>query len=186
MGFLSKLLLNSFGWSFKCDEPILNKCVLIAAPHTSNWDFPMMLAYGLAQKLNYCWLGKHTLFIGPMVTFMRRLGGIPVNRSRRNDYVSTLSEEIMTKESCILIIPPEGTRSRTEYWKSGFLHIARKSNVPIVFGKLDYKKKNLTFSKHISACLSDDEIMSFAQRFYHDVTALNSANFGPVRLKPKA
>ena len=185
MYFLSKFLLKFFGWTFDSCEPIMQRCVLIAAPHTSNWDFPMMLAYGFEQKLNYCWLGKHTLFIGPMGTFMRRLGGIPVDRSKKNDYVLTLSEEIMAKDSCILIIPPEGTRSRSEYWKSGFLHIARKANVPIVFGRLDYKKKNLTFSKHISACLSDKEIMSYAQKFYHDVTAFNPTNFGPVRLKPK-
>ena len=183
MQFLSKLLLRFFGWTFESCEPIQNKCVLIAAPHTSNWDFPMMLVYGFKLNLKYYWLGKHTLFFGPIGVFLRKLGGISVDRSKKNDFVTTLSKEIATKEECILIIPPEGTRSRSRYWKSGFLHIARKADVPIVFGRLDYKKRNLTFSKHISGRLSDEEIMEFAATFYSDVSALNPANFGPVRLK---
>ena len=186
MQFLSKLLLNFFGWSFSSDGPILNKCVLIAAPHTSNWDFPMMLAYGFKLNLKYYWLGKNTLFFGPIGVILRKLGGISVDRSKKNDFVSILSKEIAMKEECILIIPPEGTRSRSNHWRSGFLHIARTADVPIVFGRLDYKKRNLTFSRHISGRLSDKEIMEFAAMFYVDVSAYNPANFGPVQLKKKS
>ena len=90
-----------------------------------------MLSYGFMLNLKYHWLGKHTLFFGPLGLFMRFLGGIPVNRrKKKNDYVTLLSKEIKSKRQCILIIPPEGTRSRSDYWKSGFLHIARKAKVP--------------------------------------------------------
>ena len=182
---ISDFFLKFFGWTFESHSPVVNKCVLIAAPHTSNWDFPMMLAYGFKLNLKYSWLGKHTLFFGPLGLLMRKLGGIPVDRSKKNDYVSALSEEIRNKENCILIIPPEGTRSRVEYWKSGFLYIARTARVPIVFGKLDYSRKKLSFSQHICSSLSNEKIMKFAQDFYRDATPLNPSKFGPVRLKQK-
>ena len=185
MTHLSKLFLKFFGWSYQSGNIPPSKCILIAAPHTSNWDFPMMLSYGFMLNLKYHWLGKHTLFLGPLGLFMRFLGGIPVNRSKKNDYVTLLSEQIKSKTQCILIIPPEGTRSRSDYWKSGFLHIARKADVPIVFGRLDYQKKNLTFSEAVLPSLLDDEIMYLAQVFYRDAKGLHPDNFGPVRLKTK-
>ena len=185
MAHLSRLFLKVFGWSYQSDNLPPCKCILIAAPHTSNWDFPMMLSYGFMLDLKYHWLGKHTLFFGPFGLFMRFLGGIPVNRRKKNDYVTLLSKEIKSKVQCILIIPPEGTRSRSDYWKSGFLHIARKAEVPIVFASLNYQKKNLTFSEAILSSLPDDEIMGVAQVFYRDAKGLHPDNFGPVRLKSK-
>ena len=185
MAHLSRLFLKVFGWSYQSDNIPPCKCILIAAPHTSNWDFPMMLSYGFMLDLKYHWLGKHTLFFGLFGLFMRFLGGIPVNRRKKNDYVTLLSKEIKSKAQCILIIPPEGTRSRSDYWKSGFLHIARKAEVPIVFASLDYQKKNLTFSEAILPTLPDDEIMDVAQVFYRDAKGLHPNNFGPVRLKSK-
>ena len=116
---------------------------------------------------------------------MRFLGGIPVNRSKKNDYVTLLSKVINSKRECILIIPPEGTRSRSDHWKSGFLHIARKAAVPIVFASLDYQKKNLTFSEAVLPSLPDDKIMDMAQLFYKDAKGLHPDNFGPVQLKSK-
>ena len=185
MAHLSKLFLKLFGWSHQSSNIPPFKCILIAAPHTSNWDFPMMLVYGFMLNLKYHWLGKHTLFLGPLGLFMRFLGGVPVNRGKKNDYVTLLSNEIKSKEKCILIIPPEGTRARASYWKSGFLHIARKAEVPIVFGNLNYEKKNLTFSKPVLPSLSDDEIIYLAQVFYRDAKGLHPRNFGPVRLQSK-
>ena len=185
MYLISHFLLDFFGWSFKAEDRIPDRCILIAAPHTSNWDFPMMLAYGVMLKLNYSWLGKHTLFRGPLGPLMKMLGGIPVDRTRRNDYVNVLSDEIISMKDCILIIPPEGTRARSEYWRSGFMHIARKVNFPIVFGRLDYHERNLTFSGPVSNSLSDDEIITCAQSFYKDAKGLYPKNFGPVRFKEK-
>ena len=145
----------------------------------------MMLFYGFVLNLKYHWLGKHTIFFGPLNFFMRFLGGIPVNRRKKNDYVTLMSNEIKSKPKCILIIPPEGTRSRSDYWKSGFLHIARKAEVPIVFASLNYQKKNLTFSEAVEPSLPDDEIMYLAQAFYRDAKGLYPDNFGPVRLQSK-
>ena len=146
MYHLSKFLLEFFGWSFSSAGPMPQKCILLAAPHTSNWDFPLMIVYGFRLKLRYYWLGKHTLFRWPLGYLMYWLGGIPVDRKKKNAYVNHLAERINKKEQCILIIPPEGTRSKTEYWKSGFIHIAKGACVPIIFGNLNYKSKSLKFS----------------------------------------
>ncbi len=185
MAYFFKLIFKLVGWSYQPGNILPCKCILIAAPHTSNWDFPMMLFYGFILNLKYNWLGKHTLFFGPLGLIMRCLGGIPVNRTKKNDHVILLSKEIKSKSQCVLIIPPEGTRSRSNYWRSGFLHIARIAEVPIVFASLDYQKKNLTFSEAVLPSLPDDEIMYLAQIFYRDAKGLHPENFGPVRLKSK-
>ncbi|MDA9689756.1 1-acyl-sn-glycerol-3-phosphate acyltransferase [Betaproteobacteria bacterium] len=186
MRLVCALILRSMNWSVLNSFPSqLKKCVLVAAPHTSNWDFPMMLLYGFKLRLRYSWLGKHTLFNGITGFVLRKIGGIPVDRGKNNDFVRTLSSEFSKLEQCILIIPPEGTRSRSEHWKSGFIHIARQANVPIIFGRLDYQEKYLTFSPQIESSLSDDEIIGFAQMFYKDATALHPSKFGPIRLKSK-
>ena len=185
MAYLFKLFLEFFGWSYHADNRPPCKCILIAAPHTSNWDFPLMLSYGFMLNLRYHWLGKHTLFIGPLGLLMRVLGGIPVNRRKKNDYVILLSKVIASKAECVLIIPPEGTRSRSSHWKSGFLHIARRASVPIVFASLDYQKRKLTFSEAVLPSLSDDKIMDIARVFYRSAKGLHPGNFGPVRLKSK-
>ena len=184
MHYLAKYILRRLGWKCITQGQFKKKFVLVAAPHTSNWDFPLMLFFGLALNLNYNWLGKHTLFFWPLGGLMKRLGGIPVNRTKKNSYVSNLAERISEKERCILIIPPEGTRSRTEYWKSGFIHIAKEACVPIVFANLDYKNKSLDFSVGCCYSRSASEIIQAARGFYKNSFPLHPKKFGPVRLKP--
>ena len=110
MAHLSKLFLKLFGWSYQSGNIPPCKCILIAAPHTSNWDFPMMLSYGFMLNLKYYWLGKHTLFFGPLGLFMRFLGGIPVNRRKKNDYVTLLSKEIKSKSAVHINHTPGGNK----------------------------------------------------------------------------
>ena len=110
MAYLSRLFLKIFGWSYQSDNKPPCKCILIAAPHTSNWDFPMMLSYGFMLNLKYHWLGKHTLFFGPLGLFMRFLGGIPVNRRKKNDYVTLLSKEIKSKSAMHINHTPGGNK----------------------------------------------------------------------------
>ena len=184
MIFLSNLILYIFGWSCTEGEICPDKCVLVAAPHTSNWDFPMMLLYGFKLRLKYSWVGKHTLFFWPLGGLMQWLGGIPVNRTKKNSYVFSLAERISQQERCILIIPPEGTRSKTEYWKSGFIHIAKEACIPIVFANLDYKNKSLEFSDYCCYSRSASEIIQTAKGFYKNACPLYPKKFGPVKLKP--
>ena len=83
MNYLAKYILRRLGWKFIAQSQFKKKFVLVAAPHTSNWDFPLMLFFGFALNLNYNWLGKHTLFFWPLGGLMKMLGGVPVNRTKK-------------------------------------------------------------------------------------------------------
>ena len=118
------------------------KSVLIAAPHTSNWDLPYTLMVAFALRLNVYWMGKTSLFSPPFGGIMMWLGGIPVDRSQSNNLVAASSAAIARATGPLqLIVPPEGTRSGTRYWKTGFYYIAAGAGVPIVLAYLDYDKK---------------------------------------------
>jgi 1-acyl-sn-glycerol-3-phosphate acyltransferase len=140
---LSRHLLMALGWSLRADFPAEKKYVLIVAPHTSNWDFPLGLLASWALQLDAHWLGKHTLFRWPFGWFFRALGGLPVRR----DQALKLSEQIgamfADSEQLVVALAPEGTRSRTDHWKSGFYHVARAGHVPIAMVCLDYGKKQI-------------------------------------------
>ncbi|XXX78754.1 lysophospholipid acyltransferase family protein [Sorangium sp. So ce134] len=117
------------------------KAVLIAWPHTSNWDFPFTLAVSYVLDLEFSWLGKHTLFEPPFGPFFKWLGGIPVDRRDRNNLVAAVVDVLKQHDELKLIIAPEGTRSRTKRWKTGFYYVALGAGVPIILGYLDFPKK---------------------------------------------
>jgi 1-acyl-sn-glycerol-3-phosphate acyltransferase len=122
--------------------PSATKSVLIAAPHTSNWDLPYTLMVCFVLRLNVYWIGKSSIFKPPFRRVMMWLGGIPVDRSQSNNLVAVSSTAIMQATGPLqLIVPPEGTRSGTRYWKTGFYYIALGAGVPIVLAYLDYDKK---------------------------------------------
>jgi 1-acyl-sn-glycerol-3-phosphate acyltransferase len=138
---LSLLLLRVTGWKKEGDPPGVPKCVVIAAPHTSNWDFPLTIMLAFAFRLKICWMGKHTLFKGVMGPVSRWLGGIEVDRTRSTNLVAQSIERFRNSEALAMIIPPEGTRKKVRYWKTGFYHIAHGADVPIVLGFMDYRRK---------------------------------------------
>ncbi len=118
------------------------KSVFIAAPHTSNWDLPYTLMVAFVLRLNIYWMGKASIFRFPFGPLMRWLGGIPVDRSKSNNLVAASAQAIaQASEALQLIVPPEGTRSKTRYWKTGFYHIAVAAQVPIVMAYMDYSRK---------------------------------------------
>lgn len=135
---VSLFLLKWRGWTHHVDEPVERKYVLIIAPHTSNWDFLLMFPVGLLLKRRVKFMIKHSLFVGPFGSVLRWLGGIAVERSSRHNFVDQMVDEFTRAEEMVLIIAPEGTRSRVENWRLGFYHIARKANVPIVRCYLDF------------------------------------------------
>jgi 1-acyl-sn-glycerol-3-phosphate acyltransferase len=138
---LSRLGLRLAGWKLSGAPPTERKYVLIAVPHTSNWDFPITLAIAFVFGFDLFWMGKDSLFRGPAGPIMRWLGGISVNRSASNNLVQQMVDAYNSHESLVVAIPPEGTRSRVEKWKTGFYYIAVGANVPIALGFLDYKRK---------------------------------------------
>jgi 1-acyl-sn-glycerol-3-phosphate acyltransferase len=119
-------------WRIEGNVPDRPKLVIIAAPHTTNWDFVVGIAAKLALRLEILWLGKHTLFRFPLGPLMRGLGGMPVVRSSSHDVVSGIVEEFARRDRMILALAPEGTRKRVERWRTGFYHIAHGARIPIV------------------------------------------------------
>jgi 1-acyl-sn-glycerol-3-phosphate acyltransferase len=139
---LGRLFLWLAGWTLEGERDLPPRFVFIAAPHTSNWDLPLMLLAAWQLRARIHWLGKHTLFAPPLVgRVMRALGGIAVDRSSPHGLVEQVVAELGRRERLILAIPPEGTRRRVEFWKSGFYYIALGASVPIGFGFLDHARR---------------------------------------------
>lgn len=139
----SGILLKTGGWKTVGKIPDHPKCVLIGAPHTSNWDFVMFLLLVFKWKAKMFWMGKDALFKGPFRPLMKWLGGIPVDRSQKTNLVDQIVDVINQAEHMMIVITPEGTRSKVRVWKSGFYHIAEKANLPIVLGYADFSAKEI-------------------------------------------
>ena len=140
---LSIAILRSTGWKVEGSLPAhAAKSVLIAAPHTSNWDLPYTLMIAFALRLRVYWMGKQSLFRAPFGGLMRWLGGIPVNRGQAGNLVAMSAQAMRDAHGPMqLIIPPEGTRGKTRHWKTGFYFIAHQAGVPIVLAFVDYGRK---------------------------------------------
>ncbi|HOF50961.1 MAG TPA: 1-acyl-sn-glycerol-3-phosphate acyltransferase [Rhodoferax sp.] len=135
--------LKLTGWKVQGSlPPECAKSVFIAAPHTSNWDLPNTLMVAFALRLNIYWMGKEQIFKPPFRGLMQWLGGISVNRQQATNMVAASVEAIVAADGPVqLIVPPEGTRSKVRYWKTGFYYIALGAKVPIVMAYMDYEKK---------------------------------------------
>ncbi len=129
------------GWGFENEFTNVGKAVAIVAPHTSNWDFPVGVFAMLALGLKVSYLGKHTLFRGPLRGAMLWLGGIPVDRSRSHGVVGEVVARFKATDRMLLVLAPEGTRKKVPEWKSGFYHIAEAGGAGIMPIWFDYSKK---------------------------------------------
>lgn len=140
---LSLAVLKLAGWKVSGQLPANGrKCVLIAAPHTSNWDLPYTLMVAFALRLNIYWMGKEQIFKPPFRSLMMWLGGLPVRRESANNLVAASITALQEADGPVqLVVPPEGTRSKARYWKTGFYYIAVGAQVPIVMAYMDYARK---------------------------------------------
>jgi 1-acyl-sn-glycerol-3-phosphate acyltransferase len=141
--WFSKRTLKSLGWTLTGSMPANTpQSVVIAAPHTSNWDFPYTLMVAFAMGLNIQWMGKKQLFRWPFSHLMLWLGGIPVDRSQSGNLVAASAQTLLASSHELhLVVPPEGTRSQSRHWKTGFYYIALQAKVPIVLGYMDFAQK---------------------------------------------
>ncbi len=156
------------GWSFAGSIPDLSKAVIIVAPHTSNWDFVIGAAGMLALDLDLRFLGKHTLFKGPMGVLMHRLGGIPLDRDHSSGVVDEMVARIKKADHLLLAIAPEGTRGKVERWKTGFHGIARGAEVPILAATLDYGRRQIRFRDPFEPSQDVEADVEELQEFFAD------------------
>ncbi|NOT10066.1 MAG: glycerol acyltransferase [Gemmatimonadales bacterium] len=151
---LGRGFLRVLGWRVETEFPNLAKCVVSAAPHSSNWDFFLGIAAVFALRLDIRWIGKKELFRGPLDPLMRWLGGIPVDRSAPQHFVDEMARAFAARTGLLVAIAPEGTRTPVPKWKTGFLRIARGAGVPVVPGYFDNARKRIGFGTPIH--LTDD------------------------------
>lgn len=139
--WLGRFVLKLFGWQIEGGLPDAPKYVLIAAPHTSNWDMVFFLACCFVTGLRPSFLAKHSLFRWPFGLFFRAMGGLPINRTSRHNMVEQCVQFFRTCDELVLTIAPEGTRGKVRHWKTGFYYIALGAGVPVALGFIDYRRK---------------------------------------------
>lgn len=180
---VGKLYCKIFGWRVDNAIDVPAKCVVIAAPHTSNWDLPHTMAVGSALDLPYYFLAKHTLWEGNWGWFFDMMGGLPVDRRKSSNVVEQISAFIDSKDEIALVVAPTGTRAKTDYWKSGFYHIARKADVPIVLGYLDFENKVGGLGGVVYPIGTEKEVMDQVRDFYRPEMGRHPELVSTPRLK---
>ena len=145
--WLGTKVMNMMGWRIVGDFPNQEKFIIAVAPHTSNWDFVVAFATMLAMRLDIKFLGKASIFIWPFKKLLTHFGGVPVERSKTNGVVGQTVAQFEQNKSFVLALAPEGTRSKTVQWKTGFLQMAQQANVPVVPVSLHFDVKELRVHK---------------------------------------
>lgn len=145
---ISRLILKIVGFRVTGPDPeLIPKKVFAVYPHTSNWDFPLGILLKFAMPLNVNYVGKDSLFKWPYGWLFRKLGGIPVNRTKSTNFVDMMVKLYGQYDKLAFAIAPEGTRKRVQKFKSGFYYIAHQAGVPIIFVKFDFANKVVDFSE---------------------------------------
>lgn len=184
---LALAALRLMGWKVDGSLPTVNKFVMIVAPHTSNWDLPIGLICAHALGLMYAWrlgfMAKAEAFKGPLGPMLTWLGGLPINRRLPRGVIEQMTGAFAAHDRLMLVITPEGTRKRTDSWKSGFYRIATEANVPIVMAYIDYGQRmaGIGPTLHPSGNLQAD--MEIIAAFFADKQAMHPHEFGPVRVR---
>jgi len=141
--WFGRTVLRLGGWTMEGDFPDLPKLVILAAPHSSGWDAVWGMAAKVAMGLRIVVIGKQELFRGPLGWLLRRLGAVPVDRARAHGVVDVVVERFEQSETMWFVLAPEGTRKRVERWKSGFWHIARDADVPVLCAYFHYPTRTI-------------------------------------------
>ncbi len=166
MRWIAERFMKLLGWRVVGSDPLPDKFVAIGAPHTSNWDFMLFLAAVSHFRIKAKVIGKHTLAQGPFSWFFRRMGVIPADRSTPGGLVEQMKAEFGGAESLALVIAPEGTRSKTDRWRSGFYHIALAADVPVICGYVDFGAKRVGFGDRVDLTGDVSADMDRVRSFY--------------------
>jgi 1-acyl-sn-glycerol-3-phosphate acyltransferase len=181
---VARFLLWLGGWTVVGGDIPVRKAVLIAAPHTSNWDGFWAIVFKVYSRLDIRWFVKDSMFWFPLSVLLRINGAIPLDRKRAGSSVSRAIEAFDEYDDFYFGLAPEGTRSKTTAWKSGFYRIAEGANVPVVLGFLDYRNKRLGLGPMITLTGDKEADMEIIDSFYAPVEGRWPDKVGPVQLKP--
>jgi 1-acyl-sn-glycerol-3-phosphate acyltransferase len=176
-------ILAAFGWRTVYTPFPAPRGVLVVYPHTSNWDFVIGMLFRLGHGVPVHWLGKHSLFRWPFAGLLKRLGGIPVDRRAPRGAIRSIADEFDRYDFMWIALAPEGTRSHTDHWKSGFYQIALAANVPCGLGFIDYPTKTLGIPAYITFTGNVDEDLDRIRAFYADKRGLRPEQASDIRLR---
>lgn len=179
-----RFMLGLFGWRVVRNLPPTNKFVMVGAWHTSNWDFPLAILAmgGLGIKLNF--IGKQELLDGRLGWLMKRLGVIGVDRSKTRNFTQKIAELYKTMDELRVVVPAEGTRSKAEYWRTGFYYIALEAEVPIAFAFIDATTKTIGVDGYFMPTGRRDEDLQKVIDFYRDKRGLKPHKQAEIKFRP--
>lgn len=181
---LCALILRLCGWTVVFRWPPMSKCVVIFYPHTSNWDFVWgVLAY-LSLGWQVHWCGKDSWFRWPLGILGRALGGIPVNRRERTGLVDQLKRAFASADELYIAITPEGTRARTDHWKSGFYHLALATGTPLGLAFIDRPSKRIGIDTYIALSGREEDDLARLRAYYADKRGVRPQMQGDIRFAP--
>ncbi len=183
--WIAAVVLRLTKWGIDGEPPDEPRYVAIAGPHTSNWDLFYLLMHGWYHGVHMSWLAKDSLFVGPFGWLLRALGGIPVARESRGGMVAALTTEFEAADRLVVVIPPEGTRSWSDHWKSGFYRVAMAANVPVVCVYLDYGARVGGFGPTVVLTGDVDADMEVIRAFYADKAGKYPDQKSEIRLRPE-
>ncbi len=183
MSKISGLLLRIFGWKCVGTPPDLTHCVLIVAPHTSNWDFILGILFKVTLKLKLQFFGKDSLFKWYNAWFFKFFGGMPVIRTSSHNAVTDKVNSFKSASRFWLAMAPEGTRAYSENWRSGFYYIALKAEVPLVLVYIDAKTKTVGIGPVVNVSGNIQQDMDIIRDFYKNIKGIKDHLRAPIRLK---
>jgi 1-acyl-sn-glycerol-3-phosphate acyltransferase len=180
---IARGLLSAFGWRVAVQLPPVPRCVIIVYPHTSNWDFVVGYLAKVASGLRAHFVGKDTLFRWPFGGLLRRMGGIPVNRREPTGLIGQLAAEMARRPRMWLAIAPEGTRSRTDHWKSGFYRLALAANVPVGLAFIDYRTRAVGLDTFLTLSGDEEQDLARMRAFYADKVGKRPHQASDIRFR---
>ncbi len=183
MRIISRLILKLLGWRLDEQLPAAKKYVLIAYPHTSNWDFILGMLAKWAMNMPLNWVAKQSMFWGPFRPLFIAMGGVPIDRAKTFGFIQKNIELFKSRDTFVLGLMPEGTRSKTDHLKSGFYYIADGVNVPIALAYLDYKNKKLGVGKVMQTSGNIKNDFSVIKEFYQNMVGYNPENQSQLVIK---
>lgn len=182
--WVARLFLRVIGWQVAGQMPNVDRCVVVAAPHTSNFDGLLLLATMAVFRVRGRFVIKAEWVRSPIGWLLRWFGAVGLDRSKSRNFVEQTVHAMQQQQRFVLIIAPEGTRRRTEYWRSGFYWIAEEAGVPLLLGFVDFRHKRCGIGPllHPSGDLLAD--MEIIRAFYSQMTPHHPAKMGPMRVRP--
>jgi 1-acyl-sn-glycerol-3-phosphate acyltransferase len=180
--WIARMILAAFGWRAGDGPPTNKKYVMIAAPHTSSWDVPLLVLFAWLFNMRVRWMMKSEMFRGLRGPFFRALGGLPIDRSQRHNVVQQCIDILKQSDEMVVVVPPEGTRAAARGWKTGFYYIALGAGVPIAPGYLDFATKRGGFGPNLMPSGDIDADMAILADFYKDKFGKYPERFGEVRV----